>query len=449
VTRRLARAGVHRRAWLVFAGFASLVLLLLLAAHGLAPRHPAERAQTPGARPQRPEQPQRPQDASPYRRGVWLLLEPGEHRSACHRQTAEHYRYIVVQWYTRNDPSCPLQRIRAANPHASVLAYQNLGAMIAGPHTDGRPSTCVTQEEAAAHDAATPDDAWRLHDPTGAVLRFRDQYGFLQPANVGRGSYQRQCERRLERVKADGYDGVLADDVNVAPGHGLGEAGGAPIAEYPTDAAYGEAMVQALRRIGPDAARLGSLVIPNVAAEPGMPAQRARALELARACSGLLWEFWTRWNGTGAGISGADWEASVTLAQAVQQLGKPFLANTYQGPGPSGAAAEQQYAAASFWLAWDGHQRSAWGYNLPGHPEAAFSPAWGPDPGAPLDLDRVAVGVGWQRRYRAGIAIVNPSPAREQRFDLGARYRRPDGSVAATVVLPPLSGMVLVTGGRT
>lgn len=443
MTRRLLRAGVHRRAWLASAGLGSLLLLLLLVAHGLVSSQPPERGPAAGAHPQHPQNP------TPYRRGVWLLLDAGEQRRACHRQTAEHYRYIVVQWYAKNDSRCPLQRVRAANPRARVLAYQNLGAMIAGPHTDGRPSTCVTQEEAAAHDAATPRDSWRLHDLTGRVLRFRDEHAFLQPANVGRDSYQRQCERRLERVKADGYDGVFVDDVNVSPGHGLGEASGASIAEYPTDAAYGEAMVQALRRIGPGAERLGLLVIPNVAAEPGTPAQRARTLELARAGSGLFWEFWTRWSGTGPGISGAAWEASVTLALAVQQLGKPFLANTYHGPSRGGSAADQQYAAASFWLVWDGHQDSAWGYNLPGHPEAAFSPAWGPDLGAPMDLDRVPVGVGWRRRYTAGVAIVNPSPAQEQRFDLGARYRRPDGSPVTIVVLPPQSGMVLVTGGRT
>jgi len=434
---------VRRRAWLGLAGFASLLLFLLLVTDGLVSRQPAERGPVAGTHPQRL------QDASPYRRGVWLLLNPGDQRRACQRQTTEHYRYIVVQWYTKNDPRCPLGRIRAVHPHAKVLAYQNLGAMIGGPHTDSRPSTCVTQEEAAAHDAATPGDSWRLHDLAGRVLRFRDEHAFLQPANMGRASYQQQCVRRLGRVRADGYDGVLADDVNVSPGHGLSGAGRTSIAEYPTDAAYGEAIVQALRRIGPDAERLGLLVIPNVAAEPGTPDQRALTLELVRASSGLFWEFWTRWNGAGPGMGGTAWEGSVTLAQAVQQLAKPFLANTYRGPGPSGAAAEQQYAAASFWLAWDGHQDSAWGYNLPSHPDAAFSPAWGPDLGAPVELDRVRVGVGWQRRYSAGVAIVNPSPSREQRFDLHARYRRPDGSAVTTVVLPPLSGMVLVTGGRT
>jgi Hypothetical glycosyl hydrolase family 15 len=439
VTRRVVHAGAHRRAWLALAVLAPLLLLALLA-RGLLPRPPAE--PVPGAG-------QRLHDASPYRRGVWLLLEPGEQRSACQRQTAEHYRYIVVQWYTRNDQRCPLERIRAANPHARVLAYQNLGAMIAGPHTDGRPSTCVTQEEAAAHDAAVPGDSWRLHDPAGTVLSFRDEHPFLQPANIGRESYQRQCLRRLERVKADGYDGVLADDVNVSPGHGLGGTGAKSIVEYPTVTAYGEAMVGALRSVGPAAERLGLPVIPNVAAEPGTPAQRAQTLQLVRACAGLFWEFWTRWNGQGPGMSGADWEANVTLAQAVQQLGKPILANTYRGPGPGGSVAEQQYASASFWLAWDGRQDSAWGYNLPGHPEAAFSPAWGPDLGTPLDADRVPVGAGWMRRYSAGVAIVNPSPSQEQRFDLHARFRRPDGSPVTAVVLPPLSGMVLVTGGRT
>ena len=440
MTRRVVHAGARRRAWLAVAVVASLLLLALLVANGPLSRRPAERVPGAGTH---------PQDAGPYRRGVWLLLEPGEQRRACEPGMAGHYRYIIVQWYAQADPRCSLERIRTLNPRARVLAYQNLGAMIAGPHTDGRPSTCVTQEEAAAHDASVPGDSWRLHDRAGRIVRFRDEHTFLQPANIGRQSYQRQCLRRLERVRADGYDGILADDVNVSPGHGLGGAGATSIAEYPTGAAYGEAMLQALGRVGPQAERLGLLVIPNVAAEPGTPAQRAQTLRLVRAGSGLFWEFWTRWNGTGPGMSGADWEATVALAQAAQQLGKPVLANTYQGPGPDGSAAEQQYAAASFWLAWDGHQDSAWGYNVPGHPQDAFSPAWGPDLGAPVDADRVPVGVGWRRRYTAGIAIVNPSPSQQQRFDLHARYRRSDGSTATSVVLPPLSGMVLVTGDRT
>ena len=436
---RLVRAGEHRRAWLVLACVASLLVLLILAAKSVVDKPSVGRGPAIG--------PSSSQAAGSYRRGVWLLLDADEQRQACTHQSHGHYRYIVVQWYARHDRRCPLELIKKASPRAKVLAYQNLGAMIRGPHTDGRPSTCVTQEEAAAHDVHARGDSWHLHDPAGKVLAFRDEHPFLQPANVGRASYQRACARRLARIAADGYDGVLADDVNVDPGHRLGE-GGTPIAEYPTDAAYGEAVVQALRGIGAAAERRRLLVVPNVAADPLVPAQRARALALARAGSGLFWEFWTRWNGTGRGIGGAGWDASVAFAEAVQQLGRPFLANTYQGPGPEGPAADQQYAAATFWLSWDGRQDSGWGYDLPGRPGAGFSTAWGPDLGAPLDPNRVPVGVGWRRRYTAGVAIVNPSPSQPQRFVLGASYHRPDGSPAATVLLPPLSGMVLVGGGR-
>jgi hypothetical protein len=391
-------------------------------------------------------------DTGPYRRGVLLLLDPGDNRHACRHGDPGRYRYVVVQWATTRDAACPLARIRAANPGAKVLAYQNIGAMIAGQHTDGRPSTCVTQEEAVAHDGAAPEDAWHLHDRAGRVLAFRDQYAYLRPGNVGRASYQAQCLRRLARIKADGYDGVLGDDVNVHPGHGLGEAG-TPVDEYPSDGAYGDAMVRAVRRIGAGAARLGLPVFPNVGADPATPAHRSRALEVVRATSGWFTEFWTRWDGPGPGQGGAAWEAVATFAQEVEALAKPFIASTYHGPGPHGPAADLQYAAASFWLVWDGRQDSGWGYDVPGDPAAGSSRGWGPDIGAPLDAARVRVGVGWRRRYSAGIAIVNPSTGASQRFELGAGYRTPDGSVAATVVLPPMSGMVLTgtataTGGR-
>jgi hypothetical protein len=427
--------------WLALAGLGCLALVLVLAA-GVATRPRPGSAGAGGPAPTAPAAPVGG-DAT-YRRGVWLLLDHGEHDSACRGRARAHYRYIVVQWNATNSADCPLERIKAANPTAKVLAYQNLGAMIAGPHTDGRPSTCVTQEEAAEHDAAAPGDSWHLHDPAGRRVSYRDQYAFLQPANLGRASYQLQCVRRLERIRAEGYDGVLADDVNAYPGHGLGDTGRAPIAEYRTDAAYGDAVVQALGGIGSAARRLGLLLVPNVGIDLGAPGQHARAIAIARASSGLLIEFWTRWSGAGQGQHGAAWEAVATLAQAVERLGKPFLASTYEGPGPLGPVADQQYAVASFWLVWDGRQDSAWGYDVPDRPEAGFSSAWGPDLGAPLDPERVRVGVGWRRRYSRGVAIVNPSASLAQRFDLGARQRRPDGSVASTVVLPPGSGMVLV-----
>jgi hypothetical protein len=420
-------------------GLVRLCVVLLVTVGGCEAQAPSAtgRSPTTGA------------DASPYRRGVWLLLDQGENRHACDRRGAGRYRYIVVQWYATHDAACRLEGIRAANPGAKVLAYQNVGAMIAGPHTNGRPSTCVTQEEAAAHDAAAaPGDAWRLHDTTGNVLAYQDQYAYLAPGNVGRTSYQAQCLRRLARIMTDGYDGVLADDANVSPGHGLGEHG-TPIAEYPTDAAYGDAMVRAMRRIGPGAARLGLLMVPNVGADPGTRAQRARALAIVRASSGFFTEFWTRWEGARASQGGPAWEAGVTMAQEVEALGKPFLASTYHGPGLRGAAADQQYAVASFWLVWDGRQDSGWGYDVPGDPAAGFSPAWGPDIGAPLDPVRVRVGVGWRRRYVGGVAVVNPSQATPQRFELGASYRKPDGSVSATVILPPTSGMVLTRTATT
>ena len=432
---RARPAGQQRATW---RGLVGLCLVLLLTAGGCESRAPS----APGSGPAPGADARIP---GPYRRGVWLLLDHGENRHACHGEDAGRYRYIVVQWYTTRDAACPLERIRAANPGAKVLAYQNIGAMIAGPHTDGRPSTCVTQEEAAAHDAAAPGDAWHLHDRAGNVLSFHDEYAYLDPGNVGRSSYQAQCLRRLERIRADGYDGVLGDDANVYPGHGLGEGGGTPIAEYPTDAAYGDAMVGAMRRVGPGAKRLGLPVIPNVGADPGTQAHLGRALAIARASSGFFQEFWTRWQGAGAGHGGAAWEAGATLAQEVEALGRPFIASTYDGPGPSGATADQQYAVASFWLVWDGRQDSGWGYNVLGDPAAGFSPAWGPDIGVPSDAARVRVGMGWQRRYSAGIAVVNPSPSASQRFELGAGYRKTDGSVATSVVLPPMSGMVLTS----
>jgi hypothetical protein len=380
--------------------------------------------------------------SGPYQRGVWLLLGPRDNRSACHAAAAGHYRYVVVQWYATHDRACPLWRIRAANPGAKLLAYQDIGAMIAGPHTDGRPSTCVTQEEAVAHDRQAPGDAWFLHNRAGRVLAYSD-YRYLKPANVGRVSFERQCARHFAQIRADGYDGVFADDVNVYPGHGLGESGRTPIAEYPTDAAYGDAMTGAIHFLGPTAQLDNLLLVPNVGMNPWMRTHRDRALSIARDSSGLFRELWMRWNGPGPNLDGMEWEANARLQQAVEGLGRPFMASTIYGPSPSGAPADQQYGVASFWLMWNGTQDSAWGFQIPDHPDGAFSAAWGPDLGRPVDHSRRRVGVGWQRRYTGGIAIVNPTRSKSQRFDLGHAYRRLDGSTVSTVVLGPTTGMVL------
>src|SRR6266540_2890677 len=149
-------AGRRRTTW---RGLVGLCLALLFPVEGCGTQAPS--ATSPGPAPGA--------DQRPYRRGVWLLLDSGENRHACQSGGLGRYRYIVVQWYMTRDAACPLQRIKAANPSAKVLAYQNIGAMIAGPHTDGRPSTCITQEEAAAHDAATPGDAWRGSRPTATT----------------------------------------------------------------------------------------------------------------------------------------------------------------------------------------------------------------------------------------------------------------------------------------
>jgi hypothetical protein len=380
--------------------------------------------------------------ARPFARGVWLLLGPRDNRSACDAPGTGHYRYIVVQWYATHDPACPLARIRAANPGAKLLAYQNIGAMIAGPHVDGRPSTCVTQEEAAAHDRKAPGDAWSLHDRAGKALTYSD-YHYLTPANVGRVSYERQCARHFPRIRADGYDGVFADDVNVYPGHSLGESGRTPIAEYPTDAAYGDAMTGAIHLLGPTAHLENLLFMPSVGMNPWMRTHRERALSIAHDSSGLFREFWMRWNGPGPNLDGVEWEANARLQQAVEGLGRAFVASTVYGPSPTGAPADQQYGVASFWVMWNGTQDSAWGFLVRDQPGRAFSDIWGPDLGRPVDNTRQRVGVGWLRRYTGGIAIVNPNRSHSQRFHLGRAYRRVDGSMVSSVMLRPTTGMVL------
>jgi hypothetical protein len=427
----------RRRRWTSVAGVlvvlaAAGVVGSVVAAAGLLDDQPRVGA-PPGAGAAQP---------GPYRRGVWLLLGSGSNHEACRFGTGRHYRYIVVQWYIARDRGCPPARIKAVNPEAQVLAYQNVGAMIRRPHSDHRPSSCVTQEEAAAHERLDAADSWYLHDTAGHTLTYPD-FPFLAPANVARASYQRACEHHLQQIRADGFDGVFADDVNLYPGHGLGESTGTPIREFPRDVSYQDAMVDAVHLVGPDARLEDLLFVSNVGMKAWLPAHRDAAVAVARDSSAFFRDFWMRWAGPGPNFHGADWEAVATLQQAVEELGRPFLAMTRLGPSAQGQTADQQYAVASFWVMWNGTQESAWGYDIPEHPGSSFSSAWGPDIGTPLNPNREPVGVGWQRRYSGGIAIVNPSGTVAQRFDLGGRYRSLDGTVVSSATLPPTAGMVL------
>lgn len=337
------------------------------------------------------------------------------------------YRYIVMQDYMFER----LPAVREANPNARILAYQNIGAM----RSDGgdHPSSGVKVQEAEAG-----NESFFLHDNDGNRIKFCD-YSQLHAANVGDSAYQERWLGNVRsRVVVDGFDGVYLDDVNTFPGHCLGSAG-TPIKEYPTDNAYGDAMVSFMHRVGPALKAAGLLVVPNVAVNPWNADQRDRALAILPDVTHFFWEFWMRWLDSG-NFTNPNWVPTMQLMSAVESAGVPFLTITY-GPGAEGAVAGQRYGCASWLLAWNGVLASAWGY-FDAAVADPWAESWCGDIGAPVGK-MLAEGSGYKRYFTGGVVLVNPESSGSQSFTLNATFYDSAGIGVTGITLAPGDAAIL------
>jgi hypothetical protein len=368
-----------------------------------------------------------------YNRIVGFFIDKGEHSRLCDGSAPDDkYAYIVVQWATTRQ-ACGMTQWRQKYPHAKILAYQNFGAMIAGPHHDNRPSTLVTQEGAAAH------ENWWLHNSAGKRITFSD-YPYLAAANIRDAGWQAQARAHIARIKADGYDGVMLDDVNIYPGHGLRATEANHSVEYRTDIAYGDATKSAVAVLGPYIKTHGLQAFANVGMDPWIKDQYARFRSMLANLDGVCREFWMAWGGGGGGpFTGQAWSSTLRVQVDTEAAGRAFLANSYP-LSPQDDIRSVRFGQASFWMGWDGEAASGFGYvsGLRAYKQ------YGQIIGVPAG-PKQAVGVGWVRRYTAGIAIVNPHPSASQTFSLGRRYQDEDGVSRSTVRLGPASGMILHT----
>jgi hypothetical protein len=319
-----------------------------------------------------------------------------------------------------------LPEIRAANPEALLLAYQKVGGMRAdgGDH----PSSGVRTDEAV--------ESWFLHDTDGNRLGYCD-YAGVWAANVGDAGYQAGWLAAVrDRVVADGFDGVMMDDTNTFPGHCLG-ANGTPIAEYPTDEAYGDAVVAFVAAVGPGLRADGLAVVPNIAMNPWDDVMLAQAVAMLPNITHWAREYWMRWNDS-ENFGGDEWLTTLETMQLAQEAGVGYTALTY-GPGVDGPVEGQRYGRASWLLAWDGRSDSAWGYW--GDGEDPWSADWGPDIGLPTEA-AIREGDIWLRRYTGGIVVVNAGETDGVVVPLGGVYLGPEEVDAVT--LDHRRGRVLV-----
>jgi hypothetical protein len=289
-------------------------------------------------------------------------------------------------------------------------------------------------------------NGWLLAGASGHLLVNRS-YSDDFVADVGNPAYQRAWAQNVSRfLRAHGDDGVMIDDVLAD----LVPLTGQEAAKYPTQRAWADAQLSFIRSVGPALRARGYYVLVSASGYiPGDPGDNTGATtaawwrKLNPYVSGLMNEYYgetpdgsnrLRSSGESWTQNWAGWERLVQIAQA---HGRDFVGLTYGQPDDTHT---MTYGKASFLVDWDGHG-GAFVYEPTNHGNP-WNGAWTQNLGQPRGR-RHAVGVGWLRRYRGGIVLLNPSPSRAQSFSLRGRYITAEGAVVTEATVPPTSGLIL------
>ena len=337
------------------------------------------------------------------------------------------YDYAILNaWDADRIPA-----LRAANPSLKLLVYKNASMTVDYSVSGGRDNPFLTTGVGFASASATHPE-WFLRDTAGQRVESAG-YSGAWLMDLGSRSYQEAWLASVAaEVRAQGWDGVMVDDVNVTP---RWHVGGRTLAAYPTDASYTAATRSFLARVGPALRAQGALVVPNIYTEwPTGPVVWRDWLQFV---SGALQEYWTKWGEASTDhFAGADWSYRQQFLALTQAAGKPYLGVTY---APKSDVRSMAYARASFLLDWNGGS-SALVFEAPGGQDP-YASEWTAQIGRPAGA-KVAVGGAWRRSYTGGSAVVNPSTA-PVTVELGRPHVRPDGSRVQAVTLAPATGLVL------
>ncbi|MBJ7608054.1 MAG: hypothetical protein JF887_01295 [Candidatus Dormibacteraeota bacterium] len=336
------------------------------------------------------------------------------------------YAYVALNDYEFGR----VPAIHAAQPMTKVIAYAETQTEGSSSCTDDRhPSWGVSFCYANQY-----HPEWFLLTASGQRARYHDNGFYMM--DMGSSSYQHAwVHNEIATVKRDGFDGVLMDDVNLSPGHGVSGT----LAKY-TDSQYRAAVQAFVATVGPTLKAAGLIVSANVgASNPWDGAALAESERLARSLSIYNHEFWMRYQ-AGTGLFTADaWLTSIRMQEGIEATGTAWTAVMY---GDALDTAAMRYARASFLLAWNGSAASALTYRPDPDLVDPFNENWATSLGTPTG-PRYQQGIGWTRQFTHGQVVVNPSAGRSQTFTLGSAHRTPDGSVVTSVTLGPGSGLVL------
>lgn len=383
-----------------------------------------------------------------YNKLIGFFTDTDEHYQLTDPATVPtgEFAYVSLHWNVAGIAG-RIAAIRAANPGVKLLAYQNLGGMIAGPHTNNRPTTLVTQEQAAGH--GTGGDDWRLHKASDSSVIVFNDFTYLQAAHIGRASYRTQATGHFAGIKADGFDGVFLDDVNTHPGHGFDTADAGHSSEFASDVAYRDAMVDAMGVLASAARAQGLLVVANVGVDPWTASQYDGYLSLLTngSLDGACREFWINWGSSAVYYDGATWSDTMKYLTDAEAAGAWAMVNSYPLTTPD-AQRSIRYGLASFYLHWNGTAPSGFGYN-DGRPIGNYGD-YRSLIGTPTEAKQLVSGTtadgAWMRHYTGGVAIANAkSTAGVVTFTLGGTYLDPSGTPVTSVGLDTKRGMVLLT----
>ena len=295
---------------------------------------------------------------------------------------------------------------------------------------------------------------WLLKDADGRYVLYGHGYSNLYLADVGNSSYQR---RFVSEMNADirvhrGVDGVFIDNV---AGNLITSSD-----KYREHGSYRLAMLDFIKAVGPALRARHRYVAVNA----GMNDAGARAFagepndgtqyiwwyrQIAPYVNGISTEHWQQYGDgpgsvrtTGTAWTQA-WEGWERLPSVVAAMGKDFYAITR---GALTDTAKAAYLKASFLLAWK-PGRGAFFYT---DDYAGKGDPWrlmaSPDLRRPLGPRR-RIGVGFQRPFTNGIAVVNPSPSTSQTFNFHRNYLAPDGTTTRSLTLGPVSALILRRAG--
>jgi len=338
------------------------------------------------------------------------------------------YQYALLQASDHDG----IAALKAANKGIKVIAYKSAAATFSfattpeGADQEFLPSGVGYAKTAEQH----PE--WFLADKDEKRIESCISQGrWLM--DVGNPEYQTAWfENVSAELKEKGFDGVLLDDVETSVGRHLC---GRTIPKYPGDDGYAAAMESFLAKVAPELKAKGLLALPKISL-PRNAAAVATWTKWISYGSGAALDSWTKSGSEPSEhLAGDDWAHQQALLKETERAGKIFLGLT---SGPATDLRSIRYSRASFLLGWNAGS-SAVVYTSP--TAESWSPETAVEVGPPLGAAREAGGV-WQREFRDGLVLVNPSTTAKT-VKLDNSYFTPSRQLITSIRLEPASGITL------